>query len=124
MISFLQILQKHTLSKEHFKKLIDARDFKLTATKFINMDSVEKYAENSVSPVFYLLLESINVADGNVKEFASHVGKAQGIVTLIRSVRHNAQKETLILPDDFKRMISEVADKATEHAEKVVKKKI
>lgn len=135
-----QVLQKHNLNKEHLKKLVDARDYKLTATKFLNLESVEKYAESTVSPIYYLLLEANKVEDQQVLQFASHVGKAQGIVTLIRSINHNARTETLVLPEDLmakhnltprmvfkgetsdelRKTVSEIADKAKEHLEKVI----
>lgn len=66
-----------------------------------NLESLEKYAENTVSPVYYLILEAQGIKDIHTDHFASHLGKAHGIVNLIRSVPHNARKKSIVLPQDI-----------------------
>lgn len=97
----LQVVQKKKLPKHYFKRLVEARFSKLNASTFRDLESVEKYAENSVSSIYYLLLEAQGTKDVNIDHFASHLGKAQGIVTLIRSVPHNAQRRNIVLPQDI-----------------------
>ena len=98
---FFQILKKHTLSKRYFKRLISARSDKIGALTFPDLDSLEKYCENASSSIFYLLLEANGTKDLHVDHVASHLGKAHGIVTFIRSVPHHAQKRECILPLDI-----------------------
>lgn len=68
---------------------------------FPDLESLEKYSENSTSSIYYLLLEANGTKDINVDHVASHLGKAHGIVNLIRSVAHHAQKRNCVLPQDI-----------------------
>lgn len=45
---------------------------------------MEKYAEHSVSSVYYLILEGSGIKTINADHAASHLGKSQGIVQQIR----------------------------------------
>lgn len=47
---------------------------------------MENYAEETVSSVNYLLLESLNCRNVNSDHAASHLGKAQGITNILRSI--------------------------------------
>lgn len=62
---------------------------------------MERYAENTVSSIYYLILEAQDIKDVNTDHFASHLGKAHGITNLIRSVPYNAKKRKLVLPQDI-----------------------
>ncbi|XP_014210744.1 NADH dehydrogenase (ubiquinone) complex I, assembly factor 6 [Copidosoma floridanum] len=96
-----RVLQENKLSKHYFKRLIEARFNQLSNSIFINLESLEKYAENTVSSVYYLILEAQGTKDVHTDHYASHLGKAHGIVTLIRSVPYNAQKRKMVLPQDI-----------------------
>lgn len=62
---------------------------------------MESYTENSVSPVYYLLLEAGGIRNVKVDHAASHLGKAQGITNLIRSILHNAERRNIVIPQDI-----------------------
>lgn len=96
-----RVLQKHKLSKRYFDRLIDARMEKLSNPVFPDLSSIERYAENTVSSIYYLLLEAQGVIDVNADHIASHLGKAHGVVTLIRSIPYNAHKRVMILPQNI-----------------------
>ncbi|OXU22939.1 hypothetical protein TSAR_002272 [Trichomalopsis sarcophagae] len=96
-----RVLQKTKLTKQYFKRLIEARFNKLNLSTFPNLESLEKYAEHTVSSVYYLILEAHGIKDVDTDHFASHLGKAHGIVTLIRSVPHNAKCRKMVLPQDI-----------------------
>ncbi|KAI4503418.1 hypothetical protein M0802_001640 [Mischocyttarus mexicanus] len=100
-IELHRILQKHKLSKRYFKRLIDARLDKLEKSIFPNIQAIENYSENAVSSVYYLLLEANGIKNINADHAASHLGKAHGIITLIRSIPYHAQKRVVILPEDI-----------------------
>lgn len=51
---------------------------------FRTLDDVEKYAEDSVSSIYYLLLKVANVTNVHADHAASHLGKAQGIANILR----------------------------------------
>ncbi|XP_072765052.1 NADH dehydrogenase (ubiquinone) complex I, assembly factor 6 [Anoplolepis gracilipes] len=96
-----RILQRHKLSKRYFKRLIDARINKLSNSIFVDLESLEKYCDYTVSSIYFLLLEAHGTANVNADHAASHLGKAHGLVTSIRSVPYNAQKRVMILPQDI-----------------------
>lgn len=68
------------------KTLISARSQRLEINTFKNLDELEKYAEDTVSNVYYLILEGANVRNVHADHAASHLGKAQGIVQQLRLV--------------------------------------
>lgn len=64
------------------------------------MASLETYSENTYSTLLYLSLEGIDVRSVPLDHIASHVGKASGIATILRSVPYLLQKRAVILPVD------------------------
>lgn len=89
------------MSKHYFKRLIDARLDKLSNSIFMDLESLEKYCEYTVSSLYYLLLEAQGITNVNADHVASHFGKAHGLITLIRSVPYNAQQRVMVLPQDI-----------------------
>ncbi|XP_046412936.1 NADH dehydrogenase (ubiquinone) complex I, assembly factor 6 [Neodiprion fabricii] len=96
-----RIVRKHKLSKHYLKRLIVARSEKLTLSVFPSLESLEAYAENTASPVYYLLLEASDIKHVRVDHAASHLGKAHGITNLIRSILYNAQRRSIVIPQDI-----------------------
>ncbi|XP_017886003.1 NADH dehydrogenase (ubiquinone) complex I, assembly factor 6 [Ceratina calcarata] len=101
MLELHRILQKHSLSKHYFKRLIDIRLEKLHEYLFHDIAEIERYAEYSNSSIYYLLLQAHGINDMNADHAASHLGKAHGIVNLVRSVPYNAMKRVNMLPQDI-----------------------
>lgn len=85
-------LKKHKLSKVYFNRLVTSRKTQSSENGFPSLEALEKYSENSVSPIFYLLLQAAGVQDVNIDHAMSHLGKAQGIANALRSVPHLARK--------------------------------
>lgn len=50
----------------------------------MTLEEIEKYAEESVSSIYYLLLSVADVKDVHADHAASHLGKAQGIANILR----------------------------------------
>jgi NADH dehydrogenase [ubiquinone] 1 alpha subcomplex assembly factor 6 len=67
-------------TKRNFDRLWMARRNQSVNFSFLTTKQLEDYCEQSVSSVYYLLLENRNVKNLNVDHCASHLGKAQGIV--------------------------------------------
>ncbi|CAH1779944.1 unnamed protein product, partial [Owenia fusiformis] len=91
-------VQKHKLSKRWLNRILEERKKNLENPSNKTIEEVEKYSENTVSSINYLLLESIGVKDLTADHAASHLGKCQGIVTLLRAVPHHAQRRRTFLP--------------------------
>nr|CAD7452260.1 unnamed protein product [Timema tahoe] len=92
--------KKHKLSKRYLKRLITARSNQLNISGFPDLEAMEVYSEGSVSSVYYLLLETAGVENVHADHAASHLGKAQGISNILRSVFHNIQHSVVALPQD------------------------
>lgn len=95
------MLRNHKLSKHYFQRLLDARWKKWQTVSFNDMSAIEQYSEDTVSPVNYLLLQTKGIQNVHIDHVASHLGKAQGIVTTIRSVPYHARRRTMILPKNL-----------------------
>ncbi|KAK9510759.1 hypothetical protein O3M35_005479 [Rhynocoris fuscipes] len=95
-----RIVQKHGLLKRQLTRLIGARFSVLNDLTFENMEVMEKYAEESVSPVYYLILQASGIKNIHADHAASHLGKAQGLTNLLRALPHNLNKRQLLLPQD------------------------
>ncbi|CAG5097391.1 Similar to Ndufaf6: NADH dehydrogenase (ubiquinone) complex I [Cotesia congregata] len=95
-----RILKTRKLSKRYFQRLLDARWKHSQGSSFLDLAAMEQYSENTLSSIYYLLLEVKDIKDVNVDHMASHLGKAQGIINLLRSVPYHAQRRNLVLPQD------------------------
>ncbi|KAL9098411.1 MAG: hypothetical protein Q9163_005922 [Psora crenata] len=74
------------LSKNWFLRLISAREQYSDGRPYPSLEALEKYAENTYSTLLYLTLQSLPLASMTVDHIASHVGKASGIVAVLRGL--------------------------------------
>ncbi|XP_044933887.1 NADH dehydrogenase (ubiquinone) complex I, assembly factor 6 isoform X2 [Mustela putorius furo] len=66
-----------------------------------NIQELENYAENTQSALLYLTLEILGVKDIHADHAASHIGKAQGIVTCLRATPYHGSRRRVFLPMDI-----------------------
>lgn len=93
-------LKKVKLTKRYFDRLINAR--KVQNLSFITTKQMENYAEESVSSVHYIILEMLNCKNVNADHAASHLGKAQGVTNILRSVYvHSGRSQYLPIPQEI-----------------------
>uniref|UniRef100_A0A2A4JKP6 15-cis-phytoene synthase n=2 Tax=Heliothis virescens TaxID=7102 RepID=A0A2A4JKP6_HELVI len=88
------------LQRRHLEKLITSRSNLLKSKYFRSLEDVERYAEESVSSVYYLILKAAGIKDVHADHAASHLGKAQGIANILRSVRVSSHHKIVSLPMD------------------------
>eukprot|EP01134_Creolimax_fragrantissima_P002378 CFRG2378T1 len=93
-------ISTHKLNKRWLERLIKEREKQLSESGFMSMDEVEDYCEGVNSSLFYLSLQCVGVADVHADHAASHLGKAEGIVTLLRGVAYHAMRRKVFLPMD------------------------
>ncbi|TTA40574.1 NADH dehydrogenase (ubiquinone) complex I, assembly factor 6 [Bagarius yarrelli] len=77
------------------------REKDLEDRAYRNLQELEAYAENTQSSLLYLLLETLGVKDVHADHAASHIGKAQGIVTCLRATPYHSQRRRVYLPMDI-----------------------
>ncbi|XP_055591559.1 NADH dehydrogenase (ubiquinone) complex I, assembly factor 6 homolog [Uranotaenia lowii] len=93
-----QAIDKHRLTKRYFQRLVTARWN--SNLRFVTSKQLEEYVENSVSSVYYLLLEAHGVRNVHADHAASHLGKAQGIVNLLRSIPYQERRNVVPIPQE------------------------
>ncbi|KAL8996357.1 MAG: hypothetical protein Q9188_006588 [Gyalolechia gomerana] len=77
---------KPTLNKSWFLRIISAREKYSTNAPYPTLASLEQYAENTYSTLLYLTLSAIPLHSITGDHIASHIGKAMGIVAVLRGV--------------------------------------
>jgi len=93
-----QTLKYNTLSQRWLHSLIDSREALLHKKRFSSVQDVETYAEQSNSCLYYLLLQAAGYKSVDADHAASHLGKAEGILKVIRGVAPLAKAGTIMLP--------------------------
>ncbi|XP_059983983.1 NADH dehydrogenase (ubiquinone) complex I, assembly factor 6 isoform X5 [Lagenorhynchus albirostris] len=82
-------------------KIIDEREKNLDDKAYRNIQELENYAENTQSVLLYLTLEILGIKDLHADHAASHIGKAQGIVTCLRATPYHGSRRRVFLPMDI-----------------------
>jgi NADH dehydrogenase [ubiquinone] 1 alpha subcomplex assembly factor 6 len=63
------------LSKLWFHRLIQTREITLKDAPFADIEQLENYFEQSITPTYYLLLELVQQRSLNMDHIASHLGR-------------------------------------------------
>uniref|UniRef100_A0A1A9ZI70 Uncharacterized protein n=1 Tax=Glossina pallidipes TaxID=7398 RepID=A0A1A9ZI70_GLOPL len=87
-------LDSNTLNKVYLKRLVTARD-RAPNQPF------ENYSEQIYSSLLYRLIELCGVKNLHVDHAASHLGKPQGVVALLRAVPYTKRGQTLNVPQEL-----------------------
>ncbi|KAM5157282.1 NADH dehydrogenase (ubiquinone) complex I, assembly factor 6 isoform 2-T2 [Mantella aurantiaca] len=100
-LELAQAVKRHKLTKRWLTRIIDDREKNLDDRAYRNIKELEMYAENTQSSLLYLTLETLDVKDVHADHAASHIGKAQGIVTCLRAVPFHSSRRQVFLPVDI-----------------------
>jgi NADH dehydrogenase [ubiquinone] 1 alpha subcomplex assembly factor 6 len=101
-VELSKVVRSHRLTKRWLQRIIDARCDQITSdAPFESLIHVENFAESAYSAVNFLILEAAGVRNVHADHAASHIGKAQGITTLIRAVPYHARRRNVYLPMDL-----------------------
>ncbi|XP_056618968.1 NADH dehydrogenase (ubiquinone) complex I, assembly factor 6 isoform X2 [Triplophysa dalaica] len=94
-------VRKHTLTKRWMLRIINEREKDIEDRAYRNLQELEAYGENTQSSLLYLLLETLGVRNVHADHAASHIGKAQGILTCLRATPYNSRRRKVYLPMDI-----------------------
>ncbi|XP_073703478.1 NADH dehydrogenase (ubiquinone) complex I, assembly factor 6 [Garra rufa] len=94
-------VRKHTLTRRWMLRIISEREKDLEDKAYRNLQELEAYGENTQSSLLYLLLETLGVKNVHADHAASHIGKAQGILTCLRATPYNSSRRKVYLPMDI-----------------------
>jgi NADH dehydrogenase [ubiquinone] 1 alpha subcomplex assembly factor 6 len=72
--------------KGWFMKIINAREQYMDNRPYTSIDALETYAENTYSTLMYLTLAALPLQSMAADHVASHIGKATGIVAVLRGL--------------------------------------
>ncbi|XP_043457346.1 NADH dehydrogenase (ubiquinone) complex I, assembly factor 6 isoform X1 [Prionailurus bengalensis] len=97
-IELWKAVKRHNLTKRWLMKIIGEREKNLDDKPYRNIQELENYAENTQSSLLYLTLEILGVKDLHADHAASHIGKAQGIVTCLRATPYHGSRRRVFLP--------------------------
>ncbi|XP_028919905.1 NADH dehydrogenase (ubiquinone) complex I, assembly factor 6 isoform X1 [Ornithorhynchus anatinus] len=100
-IELWKAVKRHNLTKRWLMRIIDEREKNLDDKAYSNIHELETYAENTQSSLLYLILEMLGIKDLHADHAASHIGKAQGIVTCLRATPYHGSRRKVFLPVDI-----------------------
>jgi phytoene/squalene synthetase len=91
----------HGHTRRWLERLVDARDADLEGRAPATVAALEAYLEATQGSLLYLTLEALGVREAGADHAASHVARATGIATLLRSLAVHARLGQQYLPLDL-----------------------
>ncbi|XP_068154683.1 NADH dehydrogenase (ubiquinone) complex I, assembly factor 6 homolog [Drosophila tropicalis] len=85
------------LNKIYLRRLVTARE-RPPSQAFESLKELEDYADQTFSALLHLIVEASGVRDMQVDHAASHLGKAQGIATLLRAIPLAGRQQQICVP--------------------------
>ncbi|XP_047987493.1 NADH dehydrogenase (ubiquinone) complex I, assembly factor 6 isoform X1 [Leguminivora glycinivorella] len=96
-----KICNVYKLPKRNLQKLIDSRQMLMKAKYFGSLADLEKYTDDSVSAIYYTILWMAGVQSLHADHAASHLGKAQGLTNMLRSIPMSSHYKMVYVPMDL-----------------------
>ncbi len=95
------VIASNGLSRCHFDRLIDAREYDLDDQPLATLAALENYAEGTSAALNWLALEVLGASGKNENEAAGHVGAAWALVGLLRALPLHTSVKRVYLPSDL-----------------------
>ncbi|CAF3388023.1 unnamed protein product [Rotaria socialis] len=92
------LIKYNQVSKMWFHRLIKSRETTLNDMPFADIEQLENYLEQSITPAYYLLLELAKQRSLNTDHIASHLARSQGLINVVRGIPYNAHKRRCLIP--------------------------
>jgi NADH dehydrogenase [ubiquinone] 1 alpha subcomplex assembly factor 6 len=89
------------LSREHFDRMIDAREADLANEPPATLAALEDYGEVTSTRLVYLALEALEVRDPIADEAAYHIGIAYALAGLLRAMPFHARAGRSFIPAEL-----------------------
>lgn len=94
-------IREHALSRDHFNRLIEAREQDLVDDAPANLAALESYAEASSAPLIVLALEVLGARSSGLDVIARHVGIGYALSGLLRAMPFHARAGRAYIPVDI-----------------------
>jgi NADH dehydrogenase [ubiquinone] 1 alpha subcomplex assembly factor 6 len=94
-------IRTHAFGREHFERLIEAREGDLDEAPPATLAALEDYAERTSAPLIRLALEALGAATPQTLAAATEIGIAYALTGIIRALPLHARAGRTIIPDDI-----------------------
>ncbi|CBI17740.3 unnamed protein product, partial [Vitis vinifera] len=117
------VVSEHKISKGWMKRSVEARinDARREVTDMPEtIEELERYAEDTVSTLLYTTLQAGGIRSTAADHAASHIGKASGLLLLLRSLPYHANRNQIRMdsPEGLCDVVFDMASVANAHLEK------
>lgn len=97
-----EVIRHRNLSKYRVLRMLGAMEEDALRTRPLQtIGDLEQYAESTFSQLLYLQLESCGFANSSAEHTASHLGKAVGIASMLRSAPLLLQRNKTYFPQEL-----------------------
>lgn len=96
-----EAVRRYGLTRAHFDRLIDGREFDLDGEAPETLERLEVYADATSASLVLLALETLGAADAHGEVAGRHVGLAWALTGLLRAVPFHARQRRIYLPRDL-----------------------
>jgi NADH dehydrogenase [ubiquinone] 1 alpha subcomplex assembly factor 6 len=90
------VASDHRISKHWLKRSVDARIDDAGGAIPETTAELERYAEDTQSTILYMTLQAAGIRSTVADHAASHVGKASGLLLLLKALPHHVNKQGII----------------------------
>jgi len=94
-------IREFRLTRDHFDRLIDARETDLAGEPPASLSALEDYAEATSARLVYLALEVLGVLDPVAGQAGHHIGIAYALAGLLRALPFHAYTGRPLIPTDI-----------------------
>jgi phytoene synthase len=98
MTPLATVIREHDLDREHFDAMIDARELDLAEEPPATLSALEQYCASTSGRLQRLVLQALDVRDGEAAEAACEIGVAYALVGLIRAIPFHARARRHYIP--------------------------
>src|SRR5215831_12123767 len=95
------VIREVPLTRDHFERMIDARESDLKEEPLADLSALENYAEASSSRLIHLALEALGVRDPAAHEAGFHIGIAYALTGLLRAMPFQARAGRCFIPTEI-----------------------
>jgi NADH dehydrogenase [ubiquinone] 1 alpha subcomplex assembly factor 6 len=101
------VMEKHTLSKQHFDRILLARQMDVDMKQYPTLDDLVDHVEMSCGSLLYLVLECANIhqkdlENEDIYKAAKHIGITHGLSNALRlSIPKASSTGKVIIPQDL-----------------------
>ncbi len=94
------VIRELPLTRDHFDRLINAREADLAQEPPASLPALEDYAEATSARLIYLALEVLGVHNGAARKAAHDIGIAYALAGLLRTTPFHARAGRRLIPTD------------------------